>query len=275
MSVTAHPIPPPTAESVPALRVDGVSLARRGDHILGDVSLTVSQGDFLAVLGPNGGGKTTLLRLVLGLMKPDAGTIRVFGKAPAEARSRMGYVPQYATIRPDFPVSAMQVCLMGAAQSGNYGGRLWPEDAAAREKAMRALELLGIADLAAKPVARLSGGQRQRLLVARALMSRPESGPFLLLLDEPTASIDPEGKFCFYEFLGDMRGSITIIVVSHDLGMASPFFSHVAIVNRSLTYMPGGHLSEELLRPLIGAHAPDCPVGLSFRPHPLSKGDGQ
>lgn len=261
-----HDISSRSAEATPALSIENLSFTRGGDSILSGVDLTINQGDFLAILGPNGGGKTTLLRLILGLLAPDAGTVKVFGRSPKDACASMGYVPQYSTIRTDFPVSVMQMCLMGAARPGALGGRLWAEDAAARKRAVTALEFLGIADLADRPVARLSGGQKQRLLIARALMSRPEAAPFLLLLDEPTASIDPEGKFCFYEFLGDMRGSITIIVVSHDLSMASPFFSHVAVVNRSLRVVPEGRFSEEMLSPLLGAHSPDCPVSLSLRP---------
>ncbi len=252
----AAPAPVPA----PALDISGLSFSRDGETVLQDVSLRVDQGGFLAVLGPNGGGKTTLLRIVLGLLRPDVGTLAVFGRAPEEVRTQLGYVPQYSTMRPDFPATVLQLTLMGASGKG-WGGTLWPEDKAARVKALELLSVLGIADEAKRPISALSGGQRQRLLVARALMGRPANAPFLLLLDEPTASIDPQGKFCFYEFLHKLRGEITIIVVSHDLSMASPFFSHVALVNRTLTLAPGGKPSFELLQSMLGAHSPECPMG--------------
>lgn len=243
-----------------ALSIDGLSFSRDGETVLQNLSFSLAQGDFLAVLGPNGGGKTTLLRLILGLLQPDSGALRVLGRPPEAVRTQLGYVPQYATMRPDFPVTVLQLTLMGASRGG-WGGTLWPENKAAREKALELLSVLGIADEAKRPIAALSGGQRQRLLVARALMGRPGNAPFLLLLDEPTASIDPQGKFCFYEFLHKLRGEITIIVVSHDLSMASPFFTHVALVNRTLTLVPGGKPSLELLQSMLGAHSPECPMG--------------
>ena len=256
----------------PAVVIDGLNFSRSGEDILQNVALCVGQGDFLAVLGPNGGGKTTLLRMILGLLEPDSGTVSVFGKPPSQARDQIGYVPQYSTMRPDFPATVLQLALMGASRAGS-GGSLWPEDKAAQEKALALMDVLGIADVAKRPASALSGGQRQRLLVARALMGRPDNKPFLLLLDEPTASIDPQGKFCFYEFLHNLRGEITILVVSHDISMASPFFSQVALVNRSLTLAPGGRPSLELMQSMLGAHAPDCPMGNLMQPEaPPCKG---
>lgn len=268
----------PVCEPVPgqAIAVDAVTFSREGETILDNVTLRVAEGDFLAVLGPNGGGKTTLLRIILGLLPPDSGTVRVFGKAPREARAHVGYVPQFSAIRQDFPATVLDMALMGAATdpprraaAGLFGRlALWPGDAAARKKALAVLDLLGIADLAANPIHALSGGQRQRLLVARALMGRNEGDPFLLLLDEPTASIDPAGKGCFFEFLDSLRRDITMVVVSHELGMASPFFTHVALVNKTLTLTSGGCPGEEALRDFIGPHAPDCPVGRLLRRAP-------
>lgn len=268
-SPSASPVPQGAGAVV--LGLSGVSFARGGESILHDVNLDVGEGDFLAVLGPNGGGKTTLLRIMLGLLRPDAGEVRVFGRDPEEVRARIGYVPQFATVRQDFPATVLDMTLMGAAESGHPGffrrQNLWPANAAARSRAMAVLDQIGIADLAAHPVNALSGGQRQRMLVARALMGRHENQPFLLLLDEPTASIDPHGKWCFFEFLGELRREITIVVVSHELGIASPFFSRVALVNKTLTLLPQGCPDEDILRAFIGVHTPDCPMGRMFR-HP-------
>ncbi len=261
--------------SQPAIELEGMSFSRQGETVLENVNLRVEQGDFLAVLGPNGGGKTTLLRIILGFLQPGSGSVRVFGAAPEAMRTRIGYVPQFSSIRQEFPATVLDMALMGAAhppRTGAFslfrGASLWPGDNTAKQKAMQTLELLGIADIAKSPLNALSGGQRQRLLVARALMGKSEDAPFLLLLDEPTASIDPHGKWCFYEFLGSLRGTITIVVVSHELAIASPFFSRVALVNRTLTLAPAGCPASEIMQGFIGSHAPDCPLGQSLRHSP-------
>jgi zinc transport system ATP-binding protein len=255
--MTASPAIRPDA---PAIDVQGLCFRRGGEDILRDVTLEARQGAFLALLGPNGGGKTTLLRLILGLLRPDAGSVSVFGGTPSQAAGHMGYVPQYASISKGFPMSVLQLTMMGACRPG-CGGRLWPEDRRAQEKALQLLHTLGLEEVADKAVDALSGGQCQRVLVARALMGKPDQGPFLLLLDEPTASIDQQGRFCFYEFLHTWRGKITTLLVSHDISMASSFFSHVALVNKTLTLTPGGRPSQAALLAMLGDHAPGCPVG--------------
>lgn len=246
----------------------------RSTPVLNSVNLTVRQGDFLALIGPNGGGKTTLLHLLLGLLTPQKGSIAVFGEPPALMSRHIGYVPQFSTMQPDFPASVLDMVLMGSASPGiwpNIRGGSWDTGVTARDKARNYLELLGLSGLEKQRVGALSGGQRQRALVARALMGSqcnlgtspsPEAAPipFLLLLDEPTASIDPEGKLCFYEFLGRLRGTISMIVVSHDFFMASPFFSSIAFVNTNLTPLENRDLSPENLSLLFGQHLHDCPI---------------
>lgn len=263
----------PACEAPPPLAVAVDDLVFRygnSEPVLEHIGLRVQAGEFLAIIGPNGGGKTTLLRLILGLLRPDAGTVRVFGQTPGAMNGSIGYVPQFSTLQPGFPATVLDMTLMGAAAPSLRGGG-WPVGRKARKKALTCLDILGLVDYAGQPVHALSGGQRQRALVARALMSKPEQSkpdrassgpadPFLLLLDEPTASIDPHGKFCFYEFLGRLRGEVSIIVVSHDLFMASPFFDAVAFVNRQLTLLPGASLSPEVLHTLYGQHLHECPV---------------
>lgn len=281
MTVSAAPgisappvdVSPPAALTGPcALDLDNVSFTREGELVLNGVSLHVKPGEFLAVLGPNGGGKTTLLRIILGLLKPDSGTVRIFGKPPHEARSSVGYVPQFSTIRQNFPATVLDMTLMGAASQGTSGifskRSLWPSDAKARAKALEILDLIGIADLAANPIHALSGGQRQRVMVARALMGREGDSPFILLLDEPTASIDPHGKGCFFDFLGSLRGEVTLVVVSHELAMASPFFSRVALVNKTLTVTEANCPDSDIMRDFIGSHGPNCPVEFMIRHNP-------
>lgn len=249
-----------------AVVAKNIHISLRGEEILKDVSLTISSGDVLAILGPNGGGKTTLLRTILGLTKPDSGTVEIFGKPPQAARRHIGYVPQFSTIRQDFPAAVLDVVLMGAAAAGRRSGffaarTLWPCDKAAKQKALELLERIGIAHLAARPLHALSGGQRQRAMIARALMGRENQSPFILLLDEPTASIDAQGKWCFFEFLGTLKHDVTMVVVSHELAMASSFFNKVALVDKTLTFAPPGSPNSEAMRAFIGVHAPDCPVG--------------
>lgn len=255
--------PQPKHDSPLALEINNLCFAHsKGEEVLHNVSLCVSQGSFWALVGPNGGGKTTLLRLILGLLRPSAGTLRVFGASPGDKKLRVGYVPQFSTLQTDFPANVLDMVLMGGARTSPWGG-FWPRDGAAVERAMRYLSVLGLEECVQRRVGELSGGQRQRALVARALMSRTETHdaePFLLLLDEPTASVDPQGKFCFYEFLGKLRGEITIIVVSHDLFIASPFFDSVAFVNKEVTPLHGDALSPDNLTLLFGQHLHNCPV---------------
>ena len=157
---------------------------------LENVSFTVPRGCSGCIVGPNGGGKSTLLKLLLGLLTPTAGTIRIFGRSPVEARSRIGYMPQYHKLDAAFPVSVLEVALMGRMRR-NFWGRYTRED---RQAALAALDEMGIADLEKRSFSALSGGQRQRVLIARALAGEPE----LLLLDEPTANIDPGAEEQFH-----------------------------------------------------------------------------
>jgi len=197
--------------------------------VLENVSLKIAQGDFLAILGPNGGGKTTLLKILLGLVTPDSGKVKVFGKDPIKFRSerhRIGYVPQINTIDLDFPVHVLEVVLMGRYGRLGFFNRPAPED---HEKALKAMERVDIADLADRSIARLSGGQRQRVFLARALVTDPE----LLLLDEPTTGIDALSSESLFELLNRLhKDGLTIIIVSHDIGAVSSYVSGIACLNR-------------------------------------------
>jgi zinc transport system ATP-binding protein len=244
-----------------AVDIENASVFRAGELVLEDATLRVERGELLAVIGPNGGGKTTLLRLMLGLIQPRSGSIRVFGGDPAHMRRQIGYVPQFSTLRADVPATVRDIVMTGAAERGFFGARL-PRDKQSRRLAETLLEEMGLLALAGKHPTSLSGGERQRLLVARALMGRPENNDdFLLLLDEPTASIDPKGKFCFYELVNGLRGRATIVVVSHDLLPAPPFFSRMVAVNRTVKILSGEEPTLEALTALFGPHLHSCPVG--------------
>ena len=172
--------------SAPPVEVDHVSLSLGGEIVLDDVSLRVEADDYLALLGPNGGGKSTLLKLILGLLRPDRGAIRVFGESPRRARGQVGYVPQHVRFDLDFPIRVRDVVLMGRLAAHRWG-RFGSAD---RRAALEALERVEMQDLADRAIGTLSGGQLQRVLIARALVQRPR----LLLLDEPTASLDERDR---------------------------------------------------------------------------------
>jgi zinc transport system ATP-binding protein len=207
-----------------------LSFAYEADHpVLEHVSLEVERGDFLAIIGPNGGGKSTLLRLMLGLLKPDSGTIRLFGTSVEKGRDRIGYVPQNTNVNTDFPIRVLDVVLIG---NGAKNPPLLGYGSEEKACAMEALRQVGMAPYAHKRIGDLSGGQRQRVMIARALCRRPE----LLLLDEPTASIDATGQKEIYDLLKRLNADITVIVVSHDLSVILGYANKAAHVNRTLTY---------------------------------------
>ena len=207
------------------------------EPILENVNLRIGRGQSGCIVGPNGGGKSTLLKLLLGLLEPDRGRIEVFGRPPREARSRVGYMPQYHQLDPAFPATVTEVVLMGRASGGQWG-RYSRTD---REAAAAALAELGLADLGRRSFAALSGGQRQRVLIARALAGAPE----LLLLDEPTANIDPGAEEQFYATLDKLRRRMTVLTVSHDLGFVSRETDLVICVNRQVSVHEAARFTAE------------------------------
>jgi zinc transport system ATP-binding protein len=231
--------------------------------VLEAVDLRIERGAFLGVLGPNGGGKTTLLKLMLGLLKPDRGTVRVLGLPPREARGRVGYVPQYARFDADFPILVRDAVLM--ARLGR--GRAWGTPSAAdREAAQRALEQVALSTHAARGIGELSGGELQRVLVARALAVEPE----VLLLDEPTSSVDPRIGRSIYQLLEQLGPDMTRIVVSHDVGVLRQHVESVACVNRKVWYHGTGELTAEIIEEAYGE-----PVELVTHAHRVLDAHGE
>ncbi|MFO7459128.1 MAG: ATP-binding cassette domain-containing protein, partial [Desulfatiglandales bacterium] len=174
----------------PIVEIRNVFFSYNGHEVLQDVTLDVLQGDFIAMIGPNGGGKTTLLKLMLGLLKPTGGSVRVLGVPAQKASHHIGYVPQEIHGNRSFPITALDVVLMGKLEPGKRFTRKSRQD---REEATKALERMDMAAFAGRRIDELSGGQRQRVYIARALVTQPK----LLLLDEPTASIDTRGQADF------------------------------------------------------------------------------
>ncbi|MBM3422030.1 MAG: ABC transporter ATP-binding protein [Chlorobi bacterium] len=206
------------------IRCEGLCVELGGAAVLRDLSFSVDEGEFLAVVGPNGGGKTTLLRVLLGLQKPSSGSVSVFGAQPGNSPGRTGYVPQRLFFDRDFPLGVMDAVLMGRIALKTPFQRYSKAD---REAAGEALRTVGLSSLANRRIGALSGGELQRTLIARALAGKPE----LLLLDEPTASVDPEMKTTIYDLLDRLRKSMTILLVTHDTGTVSRFVSRVLCLN--------------------------------------------
>jgi len=221
-----------------------VDFSYSSEPILEDVNLKIHPGEFVSVIGPNGGGKTSLLLLALGMLRPTRGTVQVFGRAPERERSRLGYVPQFTRFDPLFPVTVYDVVQMGRL------GRFWtgPYRKDDREAALTALEQVGLAELRRRSFSELSGGQRQRVLIGRALATEPE----VLLLDEPTANVDRLATDKLYELLVDLNQRLTVVLVSHDLGIVSRFVSSVVCVNKTVFTHPVSELTGEMIRDLYG-----------------------
>jgi len=234
-----------TPHSVAAIEFDAVGLSFADLPVLQEVTLCVAPGEFLALIGPNGGGKSTLVKLVLGLLEPDVGHIRVLGATPLLARPRVGYVPQFATFPRDFPITVAEAVL-----HGRLGRRAWwrPLNETDRQAANAALAATEVADLAARPISRLSGGQLQRVLIARALATEPE----LLLLDEPTAHVDSRAEHGLFDLLAELRQRMTIVIVSHDVGLVSRHVDRIACLNRTLQCHSTVPLAPDVLARLYG-----------------------
>lgn len=228
------------------IQIEGLTFSYDGSPVLEDVDLAIRARDFVSVVGPNGGGKTTLLKLMLGLLHPAKGTVRVFGLPPEQARPRIGYMPQSAKLDLQFPASVTDVVLMGRLGRGRLFGPYPRED---KEAAMRALADVGLDSERNRPFSALSGGQRQRLLIARALACDPD----LLLLDEPTANLDVAIEGELYELLRTLNERLTIVLVSHDLGFVSQFVRSVVCVKRRVLMHPTSEISGEMINQIYGS----------------------
>jgi zinc transport system ATP-binding protein len=211
--------------SKPVVEIQDVSFAYNRMSVLEQVNLTFYEKDFIWIVGPNGGGKTTLMKLILGLLRPNRGTIKVFGKTPTSARKQIGYMPQHVHFDAHFPVTVMDVVLMGRLGSNFRMGSYSFSD---KKAALKALKPVGLETAGNKSLHVLSGGQQRRLLIARALASEPD----MLLLDEPTANLDLQVERELYRLLRKLNEELTIITVSHDPAFVSDFVKEVVCVSR-------------------------------------------
>jgi len=233
------------------IEVKDLSFFYNGHPVLEGVNLSVGKGDFLAVLGPNGGGKTTLIKILLGILPFQQGKVYVLGQKPGKAAHRTGYVPQNVTGSEKFPINVLDVVIMGRL---GFLGRFKKYSARDYSMAVQALEQVEMSDFQEHMIGNLSGGQRQRVLIARALACDPE----ILFLDEPTASVDQPFQTRLYQLLHDLnQAGKTIVVISHDLSVLSSHAKSVACVNKNLYFHDSSEISHEMLE-----KAYHCPVEL-------------
>jgi len=218
--------------------------------ILQDVNLEVGANDFIGLIGPNGGGKSTLLKVILGLLPPLRGEVFILGTDVHHGRHWIGYVPQFIETDRDFPISVWDTVRMGLLGGWQLFARLSSVDA---DRIASALKQVGMLDLRKKTMGELSGGQRQRIFIARALISDPK----ILLLDEPTASVDPNATKDIYELFSELNQRMAILLVSHDMMAISSFTKTVACLNRKLVYHNSKELTSEMLEKVYG-----CPIDL-------------
>ncbi len=217
------------------------------DHVpvLDRVSLEVAEKEFLGIIGPNAGGKSTLLKLMLGLLKPQSGSIRILGRKPRQQRRLIGYVPQYPAFSRDFPITVKQAVLLGRLGNGRVIGGYSTHDHQAVERALVEVEA---DNLSGRLVGALSGGQLQRVLLARALVSNPQ----ILILDEPTANIDMRLESDIFDHLKRLNERMSIIVVSHDIAFISDYVHRVACLNRTLVCHSTRQIDGLMMQDLYG-----------------------
>jgi len=232
------------------IEMEGVWVALDSQTILEDVHLVVHETDFIGLIGPNGGGKTTLLKTLIGLLQPTAGKIRIMGKSVAEGRCHIGYVPQTVEFDRQFPIRAWEVVQMGLLGCRKPFRPISPEE---REVIEHALEQVEMEDLGQRAIGELSVGQRQRVYIARALTSQPQ----ILLLDEPTASVDPQAAGKIYDLLRRINQTVTIVMVSHDMNAVSSYVKSIGCLNRRLHY----HGKKEVTQDMMDAIY-KCPIDL-------------
>jgi zinc transport system ATP-binding protein len=220
----------------PLVQIRNLDAAYHGKVVLSKVSLSIMEHDFIGIIGPNGGGKTTLLKVIMGLMKPLKGSV-----AYTIDRSEIGYLPQGSQLDERFPITVKEVVASGLDQKFWPGGR-----SRSRQKLQleSILQKVGIYDLQSRPIGELSGGELQRTMLARAIVSSPR----LLVLDEPDNFVDNRFEMELYALLRELNDSMAVLLVSHDIGIISPYIKTIACVNRDLHYHTSNEINEEQLK---------------------------
>lgn len=246
-------------DNTPAIEITDLWFSYGGARVLDQVNLTLPAGEFLAVLGPNGGGKSTLLKLLLGLARPGGGGVRVLGSPAGQAGGRIGYLPQFTQVSASFPITVLGAVQLGLVRPGMDCFRSPARRRRECEAALDALSRVGLADQARRRLSELSGGQRQRVFIARAIVSGPE----LLLLDEPTASVDGKSRQELMALLAELNRHMTIVMVSHDMSTVDGCVKSIACVNRTLHLHEHSRLTPRIFAEAMGMDlAASCPVEL-------------
>ncbi len=227
--------------------IENVSFDYGAVPVLENVSLKIGEEEFIGLIGPNAGGKTTLVRLVLGLLQPHSGRITVLGEAPEQVRTRIGYVPQYPIFNRAFPITVKETVLMGSIDADDHFGSY---SARQRQAGDQVMDVMGLHGIANQPLLNLSGGQLQRVWIARALCSQPE----ILVLDEPTASIDVRAEEDIFALLKEYNAHMTILVVSHDIAFISSYVHRVACLNQTLICHDVEAIDGKTVEELYGGH---------------------
>ena len=217
------------------IEIEDLSFSYGNINVLSGISFEIGEEEFFGIIGPNASGKSTLLKLILGLISPDSGQVRVLGQLPRKVRHRIGYVPQHTTFRRDFPITVREVVRLGQLGSAYINNCSRDQ---ANDKLQIAMEVEAVSVLESRQIGTLSGGQLQRVLIARALVCDPE----ILILDEPTANIDLKAEEDIFTLLKQYNEHMTIIVVSHDISFISGFVNRVGCLNRTLNT----HLTEDI-----------------------------
>jgi zinc transport system ATP-binding protein len=231
----------------PVIELKNVSFSYQQDPVLKEISFKVMPGEMIGIIGPNGGGKTTLLKLLMGFLHPSHGKIQIFGKTPKQSLLKLAYVPQGLRFDRQFPISVMELVLSGRLSRLPWYGIYSRDDIEAAHEALRKVGMLTFKE---HSFGTLSGGQAQRALIARALVSEPQ----LLLLDEPTASVDSQAEADIYKILRELRETMTILMVTHDLRAAVDLVSRVLCVQGGVISMLPEEVCEHFALGLY--HAP-------------------
>ena len=213
--------------SFKAVEINNLSVKFGEQLVLKDINFSIGETDFVAIIGPNGGGKSTLLKIILGILTPYNGDVKVFGKSPKKSRNLMGYLPQNIEFDHDFPINVFDTVL-----TGRYHGLFNRYTKKDDEAVLQALKDVEMDEFKDRQISRLSGGQMQRVFIARAIVREPK----LLIMDEPMASIDPEMQHAFYKLMSRLKNKMAIVLVSHDVGAVSTHVDKIACLNQELFY---------------------------------------